>query len=173
MTLSFALSETRPGDKAQLRDLYAGAFPQEDLLALVEALLADDSVLSISATSETVLIGHVLFTRGRLEGASEAVALLGPLAVHPAHQREGIGKALIAEGLKRLKIEGVAQVLVLGDPAYYSRSGFRPASRVTPPYALPAAWAAAWQWLRLDGADNDLAGRLVLPDAWMRPELWG
>lgn len=89
MTLSFALSETRPGDKAQLRDLYAAAFPQEDLLALVEALLADDSVLSISATSETVLIGHVLFTRGRLEGASEAVALLGPLAVHPAHQRKG------------------------------------------------------------------------------------
>lgn len=65
------------------------------------------------------------------------------------------------------------QVLVLGDPAYYSRSGFRPASRVTPPYPLPAAWTEAWQWLRLDGAEDDLVGRLVLPDAWMRPELWG
>ncbi len=173
MTLSFALSETRPADEAQLRDLYAAAFPQEDLLALVEALLADDSVLSISATSGTVLIGHVLFTRGQLAGAREAVALLGPLAVHPQHQRKGIGKALIAEGLKRLKIEGVVQVLVLGGPAYYSRSGFRPASRVTPPYPLPAAWTEAWQWLRLDGAEHDLAGRLVLPDAWMRPELWG
>lgn len=173
MALSFALSETRPGDEAHLRDLYAAAFPQEDLLALVEALLADDSVLSISATSGAVLIGHVLFSRGQLEGASEAVALLGPLAVHPAHQRKGIGKALIAEGLRRLKIEGVVQVLVLGDPGYYSRSGFRPASRVTPPYILPAAWTEAWQWLRRDGAEDDLAGRLVLPDAWMRPELWG
>lgn len=173
MTLSFTLSETRPADGPQLRALYAAAFPQEDLVPLVEALLADDGVLSISATNETTLIGHVLFTRGRLEGAREAVALLGPLAVHPAHQRKGIGKALIAEGLRRLKIESVAQVLVLGDPAYYSRSGFRPASRVTPPYTLPAAWTEAWQWLKLDGAEHDLVGRLVLPDAWMRPELWG
>lgn len=173
MTLSFALSETRPGDEAHLRTLYAAAFPQEDLCPLVEALLADESVLSIAAINETALIGHVLFTRGRLEGAREAVALLGPLAVHPAQQRKGIGKALIAEGLRRLKIEGVAQVLVLGDPGYYNRSGFRPASRITPPYTLPASWTEAWQWLRLDGAEHDLVGRLVLPDAWMRPELWG
>ena len=40
MALSFALSETRPGDEAHLRTLYAAAFPQEDLCPLVEALLA-------------------------------------------------------------------------------------------------------------------------------------
>jgi putative acetyltransferase len=93
--------------------------------------------------------------------------------VHPEHQRKGIGQGLIGEGLARLQTEGVAQVQVLGDPSYYSRSGFRPASRVAPPYALPAEWAEAWQWQRLDGSETDLDGRLILPAPWMRAELWG
>lgn len=173
MPLSFTLSETLPADEDQIPDLYAAAFPQEDLVALVEALLPDPAVLSLSARTGAKLIGHVLFTRGRLEGSTDTVALLGPLAVHPEHQRQGAGKGLIADGLTRLKTEGVAEVLVLGDPAYYSRSGFRPASRVIPPYQLPAEWAEAWQWQRLDGASDDLGGRLLLPEAWMRPELWG
>lgn len=97
----------------------------------------------------------------------------GLVAVHPIHQRQGVGKALIAVGLSRLKAKGGAEVLVLGDPAYYSRSGFRLASRVTPPYPLPAEWTEAWQWQRLDGMEDDLSGRLVLPEAWVRPELWG
>lgn len=169
MTLSFSLH----ADEAQIPALYGAAFPQEDLVPLVKALLADKAVLPISAVSGSALVGHVLFTRGRLEGRAETVALLGPLAVHPDHQRQGIGKALIAEGLARLKAEGVAEVLVLGDPAYYSRSGFRPGSRVIPPYALPAGWTEAWQWQKLNGSDVDIGGRLVLPDAWMRAELWG
>jgi putative acetyltransferase len=173
MTLSFTRGETLPADLPHIPHLYAAAFPREDLVPLVEALLADPAVLSLSAHLDDRLIGHILFTRARLETADETVALLGPLAVQPMHQRKGIGQTLIAEGLARLKAEGVAEVLVLGDPAYYSRSGFRPASRVTPPYTLPAEWVAAWQWQRLDGADEDLSGILVLPEAWMRPELWG
>jgi len=173
MPFSFTLSETLPADKAQIPDLYASAFPEEELVPLVEALLPDPAVLSLSARIGARLIGHVLFTRGQLDGSTDTVALLGPLAVHPDCQRQGGGKALIAEGIARLKTQGVAEVLVLGDPAYYSRSGFRPASRVTPPYPLPAEWAEAWQWQRLDGASDDLGGRLILPEAWMRPELWG
>lgn len=142
-------------------------------MPLVEALLAEPAVLSLSAVIGETLVGHALFTRGRLEDATERVALLGPLAVHPEHQRQGLGRALIAEGLARLKAEGVAEVLVLGDPAHYCRSGFRPASRVVPPYTLPVEWREAWQWQRLDGREANLAGRLMLPAPWMRAELWG
>jgi putative acetyltransferase len=173
MTLNLTLGETLPADRASIPHLYAAAFPQEELVPLVEALLSDPEVLSLSAHLDDRLIGHILFTCGKLKGRSETVALLGPLAVHPDHQRQGIGKALIADGLSRLEAKGVTEVLVLGDPTYYSRSGFRPASRVTPPYPLPAEWTEAWQWIRLDGEDEDLSGRLVLLEAWMRPELWG
>ena len=173
MTDTLRFQETQPADRPQIPGLYAAAFPEEDLAALVEALLADPAVLSLSAVTGETLVGHALFTRGRLEGAAERVALLGPIAVHPQHQRKGIGQGLITEGLARLKAEGVAQVLVLGDPSYYSRCGFRPESRVVPPYPLPAEWGQAWQWQRLDGSEADLAGRLMLPAPWMRAELWG
>jgi putative acetyltransferase len=173
MPLSFTIGETMPADEPQMSQLYASAFPEEELVPLVQALLPEPGVLSLSARIGALLTGHVLFTRSTLEGRPETVALLGPLAVHPDHQRRGIGKALIAEGLARLTAEAVTQVLVLGDPAYYSRSGFRPESHVVPPYPLPLEWAEAWQWQRLDGGDDNLAGRLLLPKAWMRPELWG
>jgi putative acetyltransferase len=173
MSVTFTIGQTAPGDEPQISQLYASAFPEEDLVPLVEALLPEPGVLSLSARIGAQLIGHVLFTRGALEGRPVTVALLGPLAVHPDHQRRGIGKALIAEGLARLTTDGVKQVLVLGDPAYYSRFGFRPASHVVPPYPLPSEWTEAWQWQRLDGGDDNLAGHLLLPQAWMRPELWG
>lgn len=173
MSVSFTIVETTPADEPQISPLYASAFPGEELITLVDALLQEPGILSLSARIGALLIGHVLFTRGALEAHPETVALLGPLAVHPDYQRRGIGRALIAEGLARLTTAGVAEIVVLGDPAYYSGSGFRPASLITPPYAIPPAWTEAWQWQRLDSGTEDLGGRLVLPQPWMKPELWG
>ena len=52
------------------------------------------------------------------------IAGLAPLAVLPAAQRQGVGSALVREGLARCRAAGYAIVVVLGDPAYYSRFGF-------------------------------------------------
>ncbi len=164
-------------DKEALATLYGAAFPTEDLVPLVAKLVARDDTLSIGVHAgggeSAALIGHLLFTAARRQQGGERLALLGPLAVHPAHQRRGIGTALIGEGLKRLAADGVAQVLVLGDPGYYARHGFLPRARIEPPYPLPAEWAEAWQWRRLDGADEDLTGKLLLPEPWMQAALWG
>ena len=98
---------------------------------------------------------------------------MGPLAVAPTHQRQGIGSALVSNGLEKLEADGVSQVYVLGDPAYYGRLGFLPRSRVAPPYSLPEEWADAWQWMSLGNAEPLEVGKLIVPEFWRNPALWG
>ncbi|WP_075996436.1 GNAT family N-acetyltransferase [Salaquimonas pukyongi] len=168
-----AIRESRPGDLAWLELLYPAAFPEEDLLPLVRAMLTSSAeILSLVAEREGAGAGHCLFTLGSIEGTGRKIALLGPVGVDPNHQRCGIGSAMIAEGLKRLQAAKVKQVFVLGDPSYYSRFGFRPGAGVKPPYELPQNWSDAWQTLPLGDGDVAEEGRLLLPEFWMRPELW-
>ena len=173
MSRDFELRESRPADRAAVERLYVAAFPGEDLWPLVSDLLADDThVLSLVATSGGALAGHAAFTTCGLDGRTGAVALLAPVAVLPDHQRRGIGTALIESGLARLQAAGVAQVYVLGDPAYYGRFGFAACSAVAPPYPLPDAWRTAWQSIALSDAARELHGTLSVPTPWQRPELW-
>ena len=160
-------------DWAALESLYPQAFPNEDLLPLLRNLLSDAAVaISLVATIDSQITGHVLFTRCGVAGSSVKTALLGPLAVAPASQRQGVGTALVTAGLQRLEEEGVTLVCVLGDPAYYGRFGFRTESSIEPPYPLPEAWNDAWQSRTLGGAAESPAGVLSLPAQWLDPALW-
>lgn len=160
-------------DLPALETLYPQAFPDEDLLPLLCALLADvPDLLSLVATIDSRVVGHVLFTPCRDRGNDAGCALLAPLAVSPAWQRRGVGSSLVRAGLQRLKAEGTSHVFVLGDPAFYGRLGFRQELRVLPPYALPDEWATAWQSLLLGPAPAAAAGKLRLPQPWMDPALW-
>ncbi|MEP2534095.1 N-acetyltransferase [Shimia sp.] len=70
---------------------------------------------------------------------SHACLLLGPVAVHPTHQGEGVGGLLIAESLDRAQKLNWARVMLVGDAPYYSRFGFEPLQGVTmPPPTNPA-----------------------------------
>ena len=74
-------------------------------------------------------LGHAVFSPVGIDGGDffgSAVGL-GPVAVHPDHQRLGVGSLLIETGLARLKSAGHDVVVVLGHPGYYPRFGFRPA----------------------------------------------
>ncbi|MBL9036775.1 MAG: N-acetyltransferase [Rhodospirillaceae bacterium] len=167
------LRESLPADLATLERLYPAAFPAEDLLPLVKGLLAGrGDVLSLVAVHDQALVGHVAFTLCHLAGRREKIALLAPLAIAPAWQKRGIGSVLVRAGLRRLKDTDVAMVLVLGDPAYYGRFGFRPGHGILPPYRLPAEWHTAWQALDLRERGADLQGELVVPEPWQRPALW-
>jgi len=161
------------GGTEDLAALYAGAFPQEDLLPLLRALAGREDVLALLARLGLDLVGHVAFTRCGVAGRPGGIALLGPLAVAPDRQRRGIGGALVREGLRRLSAQGVVRVQVLGDPAYCARFGFRPDAAVAPPYALPEAWRTAWQALGLRDGAAPFAGVLEVPAPWRRPSLWG
>lgn len=170
---SIEIRETVPGDLALIEAVYRDAFPDEDLLPLVRALLQEAQVaLSLAGLIGSTLVGHVIFTRCGIAGSSDKVALLGPLAVDPARQRQGIGSAIVRAGLQRLEDAGVSHVYVLGDPAYYGRLGFVPETVVAAPYPLPAEWSGAWQSISLRGAEPPCRGKLSVPKPWLEPALW-
>ena len=173
MSSGIEIRESLPTDGKALEDLYPAAFPDEDLLPLLRELLSEkDNVFSLVAVSEGMLVGHIVFTTCGIAGRREKVGLLGPLAVSPAVQRQGIGRTLIQVGLKRMQSEGATQVHVLGDPAYYGRFGFEPDSGVTPPYDLPPEWQTAWQSISLRSGKPRLVGMLSVPKPWRQAALW-
>ena len=153
--------------------LYPDAFPEEDLLPLVRELLQETAIaLSLVGIVESSLAGHGIFTTCGVAGSSANVALLGPLAVASARQRQGLGSAIVKMGMRRLEKAGVTHVYVLGDPAYYGRLGFVPEAHVVPPYQLPAEWSEAWQSMSLGSAAPRPRGRLTVPQPWLDPALW-
>jgi predicted N-acetyltransferase YhbS len=84
-------------------------------------------------------------------GAAQDVLLLGPVAVHPIRQGEGLGGLLIHESLAEARRMGWLRVLLVGDAPYYSRFGFKKLQGVTmPPPTNPdrvlglALKAGAW-----------------------------
>lgn len=71
------------------------------------------------------LVGTIRFWAVNIAGHTPAL-LLGPLAIHPDHQGQGIGRVLMHEGLARARAQGWKAVILVGDAPYYTRFGFRP-----------------------------------------------
>ncbi|MBL8575255.1 MAG: N-acetyltransferase [Hyphomicrobiaceae bacterium] len=172
MTAFTSIRPSVAADEPALKVLYPSAFPDEDLRPLVGDLLRlAPPVLSLVAEADGEIVGHIAFTPCRVDGHDAAVAMLAPLAVKPSLQRRGIGRALIETGIARL--EGMAGVVVLGDPGYYGQFGFKPERGINPPYPLPSEWEGAWQSLPLGPSARPLAGTLLPPSLWLSPALWG
>jgi putative acetyltransferase len=111
--------------------------------------------LSMVAEVDGQVVGHVVCTRGTVDG-SPALGL-GPLSVDPAHQRSGVGSALVHAVLGGADALGEPLVVLLGDPAYYRRFGFRPASEVGIVAPEPA-WGDLFQARTLAAHDPALTG---------------
>ena len=76
-------------------------------------------------------VGSIVYSRAWVkhqDGAAAEVLTLGPLSVLPAWQRKGVGSLLMGYTLALARHRGERGVLLMGDPAYYSRFGFRPAA---------------------------------------------
>ncbi len=93
--------------------------------AIIDAL-RESGALSISlvAVESNEVVGHVAFSPITIEGGRQGWLGLGPISVRPDKQKEGIGAALIEEGLRRASAMNAKGCVVLGDPNYYSRFGF-------------------------------------------------
>lgn len=122
----------KPADHAEIFEINRLAFGREDEGNLVNDIRKTRSYefgFSLVAVKEDKILGHVLFSKGFIthRGRRFKCLVLGPVAVLPEHQRHGIGKALINEGLERAKEVGFGAVIVVGDPVYYAQFGFKPA----------------------------------------------
>ncbi len=81
------------------------------------------SGLSLVARDELdILAGAIRFWP--VEVGGHATLLLGPVAVHPTRQGEGLGALLIEESLDRAGPQGWDRVMLVGDAPYYGRYGF-------------------------------------------------
>ena len=120
-----------PADHAAIRALNRAAFETSAEAELVDVLRRDARpFVSVVALDGDVLVGQIAFSPATLLSDPQLrVAGLGPMAVLPARQREGIGGALVEAGLERCRDAGFAAVIVLGHADYYPRFGFVPASR--------------------------------------------
>lgn len=114
-------------DIGAVRSLNDAAFGTTVEGSLVDAVRGVRGSISLVATLADGVVGHILFTPVTLNPSGGKIAGLGPMAVHPDHQRHGIGSQLVRAGLDRCRLDGYDAVVVVGHPAYYPRFGFLPA----------------------------------------------
>ena len=138
-----------PHDADAIRAVHQQAFaPSEGEARLVDLLRAAGELeheLCLVAVDHDEIVGHIAFSRARLDSGDEVLAL-APMAVLPERQSEGIGAALVSEALHRAQATRFPLVVVLGHAGYYPRFGFRPGADlgVVCPYdgVPPEAWMA-------------------------------
>ncbi len=144
-----------------------------DLVAGLMDEAPDQDVFAYSAYEAGVLIGGIFLSRLTFEEDDRAVFILSPVAVRTDRQKTGVGQKLIAHGLDEMRQRGVDVVMTYGDPAYYSKSGFRQITDkvARPPYALsqPIGWLA--QSLN-GGGVQPLKGPSRCVGPLNRPALW-
>jgi putative acetyltransferase len=93
---------------------------------IIAALRAAKALtVSLVAEMDGRVVGHIAFSPVAMSDGSPGWYGLGPVSVLPEYQRQGIGGALIQEGLSRLKGLGARGCCLVGHPEYYHRFGFR------------------------------------------------
>ncbi len=167
-----------PADSDAIAGVVERAFGSPVEAGLVEAIRASNEYLPelsmVALTAETDpandrIVGHVMISRCRIETPGRPIdaVMLSPLAVEPRFHGEGIGSALVRNVTARAGELGHPFVVLEGDPRYYARFGFVPASTYGLQMPLPD-WAPveAAQLLVLDDDVTPPSGRVVYPDSF-------
>lgn len=145
----------RPGDEDAIHEVTAAAFlaaphtSHTEQFIVRELRRAGALTVSLVAEMEGRIVGHVAISPVTIDGSECGWFGLGPVSVLPARQRTGIGSRLVREALARLRTEGAGGCVLVGEPAYYRRFGFRP----EPALVLPDVPSQYFQAL---GFESDL-----------------
>jgi predicted N-acetyltransferase YhbS len=135
-----------PADIPAIHEVNHLAFCQAEEAVLVDNLRNSDAfipALSLVAVLDDKIVGHILFTKIKINdapGNAHDSLALAPMAVRPEFQNQGIGGQLIRYGLKQAKALGHASVIVLGYEHYYPKFGFSPAEKwnIRAPFETPS-----------------------------------
>jgi putative acetyltransferase len=102
---------------------------------LVIDALRDDGALELSLVVEVdgVVVGHIAFSAAGIGDSASGWFLVGPVAVLPGFQGSGIGRALIEASLDVMRSRDALGCVLVGDPDFYRRFGFRRCSGITWP----------------------------------------
>jgi putative acetyltransferase len=131
LLMNILIRPETPADYGAIYDLtkrafapmpYAGGDEQE-LIGKLRA--AGALALSLVAEKDGALVGQISFSPAFAADGSSGWYALGPVSVEPALKHQGIGSALIRAGVAWLRSKQAAGCVLVGNPAYYSRFGFR------------------------------------------------
>ena len=134
MNPKIAIRRETDSDVSAITEVTAAAFKTLEISNHTEqfiiAALRAAKALTVSLVAEVDgrVIGHIAFSPVTISDGTRNWYGLGPVSVLPAYQRQGIGKALIREGLSRLKDMNAQGCCLVGHPDYYRKFGFKNAS---------------------------------------------
>ncbi len=129
--MDFVIRNEIESDIQAIADVTRAAFEKHPYSHQTEEFivkaLRDANALTISlvAVAGNRVIGHIAFSPVTISDGSPGWYGLGPISVLPEFQRQGIGKSMLREGLSLLKSMDAKGCVLVGDPGYYERFGFR------------------------------------------------
>jgi putative acetyltransferase len=158
-----AFGADRSAHGTQVADLWADVRAGDHLLAERIAVVAGE------------VVGHVGVSHCWIDARRELVdaCMLSPLSTSPAHQRAGIGSALVAAAIDAARGIDRPMLFLEGSPTFYGSRGFEPASAYgfePPTRRVPAP---AFQVVVLAEQPDWMTGRVVYPDVWWRHDSTG
>lgn len=126
-----SIRDETPADASAITGVTVAAFRSMDFSSHTEqfivAALREAGALALSLVAEVDgrMVGHIAFSPVRISDGTPGWYGLGPISVLPEFQRQGVGKALMREGLARLKQMNARGCCLVGHPEYYRKFGFR------------------------------------------------
>ena len=136
MNLKFIIRDETEADVTAITEVTIAAFNALEISGhteqfIIEALRAANALsISLVAEIDGRVLGHIAFSPLTISDGTQNWYGLGPVSVLPEFQRQGIGKALIKEGLSRLKDMNARGCCLVGHPDYYRKFGFNNVSEL-------------------------------------------
>ncbi|WP_414495374.1 GNAT family N-acetyltransferase [Stenotrophomonas maltophilia] len=149
--MNFIIRAETPADIAGIHELTAAAFATAEHSSHTEQFIVDalrargELPISLLAVDNGRLLGHVAVSPVTVSDGSTGWYGLGPISVLPDRQGQGIGAALMRAAINTLRQQDARGCVLLGEPGYYSRFGFR----AEPGLVLPGVPAGYFQALCL------------------------